>query len=388
MGRHYYMPQPYPDELIGSVFCRAGRHRGLSIKAMSVALFGTPRSRWTLLLSDRLREFSGSMGTPARELLFRHTVFPYVTAFMGAAETERLAVLLLGNNGYSLSTLDQSATIHPGIARYCAECLSADLDRFGESYWHRSHNLPLVTICPEHRMPLRGLPWAGRRSVGYSVTGPPTESTGNSLESSLQPNISAAISEFSIGLLTSRERRTPQSWAQCYRELTSARSFPLHQGTDLSSKSLLVGMREFYGEPFLRAVGLGFPIRGSAWPALMLRTGVTAPFITAKHVLLQVYLRQAQPPEKVEPQRPGRKTRDYAALDLLLAQHVNQVLSAQLRGARITVAELLSPAGHWQAFRHHRADMPRTAAAIATFKASELSIRQSGRRPRKSRHEN
>jgi hypothetical protein len=382
VGRHYYMPQPYPDELIGSVFCRAGLHRGLSIKAMSIALFGAPRAKWTLLLSDRLGEFCQAMGLSASELLFRHTVFPYTTAFMGPLETERLATLLLGNFGYSFARLNQSATVGGSAPRYCTACVAADRGAFGESYWHRSHNLPLVSVCPVHKIPLRHLSGASQTSMGCSVKGLPVESAGSVLEYWVPPSISTAISQLSFALLSSRVRLPPQTWAQTYRELAAAKGFPLHQGTDFSSQSILGGMREFYGEPLLSAVGLGFSMKSSAWPALMLRKSVCTPFVTVKHVVLQAYLQNATPTKVAAPRTIARRGRDYVALDSLVAQCIEQLLATLPPGARITVAKLLTEVGYWQIYRRHRGEMPRTTEVLELFKSSELAERRSTPRPR------
>ncbi|USE35000.1 TnsD family Tn7-like transposition protein [Endozoicomonas sp. SCSIO W0465] len=37
--------------------------------------------------------------------------------------------------------------------RYCPECLQKDKETYGVSYWHRSHQLPGVLVCPDHFVP-------------------------------------------------------------------------------------------------------------------------------------------------------------------------------------------------------------------------------------------
>ena len=37
----------------------------------------------------------------------------------------------------------------------CTDCIRADLDRYGISYWHREHQVPGVLRCARHRSPLR-----------------------------------------------------------------------------------------------------------------------------------------------------------------------------------------------------------------------------------------
>ena len=35
--------------------------------------------------------------------------------------------------------------------RYCPACVNRERSRFGEAYWHRSHQFPGVLICTEHK---------------------------------------------------------------------------------------------------------------------------------------------------------------------------------------------------------------------------------------------
>ena len=35
--------------------------------------------------------------------------------------------------------------------RYCPECAKADREKYGETYWHREHQIPRIRVCPKHR---------------------------------------------------------------------------------------------------------------------------------------------------------------------------------------------------------------------------------------------
>lgn len=375
------MPQPYPDELIGSVYIRAGRHRGLPTKSLSSVLFGSRRSHWPLLLSANLGQFSPAMGISSTELLRLHTVLPYATAFMAPEETIRLTKVVLGPEGRYLATLSHSATLGQSRIRYCDICVEADLERYGESYWHRSHNLPFVCDCPIHGTPLRQLS-KGKQKRGCSVTLPPDESSGTPVTNLLPPTVSDILTQSSLGLLDTQARQTPRAWLQTYRKLAQRQGFPI-QGSGFSNLSILTAMRDFYGSAFLQAFGLDFSTKGNPWPVTMLREGSNTCFVTAKHLLLQTFLQKASVPKLMPARQPGRRLRDYAVLDSATTKKLEKIIAAQPTGQRLTVSELLTRAGSWQVFRHHRGEMPKTAQAILTFKCSDLAERQAGRRPRK-----
>jgi hypothetical protein len=38
--------------------------------------------------------------------------------------------------------------------RYCPMCMEEDRSRYGTAYWHNAHNLPFVTHCTHHNVPL------------------------------------------------------------------------------------------------------------------------------------------------------------------------------------------------------------------------------------------
>lgn len=40
------------------------------------------------------------------------------------------------------------------VVGYCPSCRELDLERYGVTYWHRLHQLPIVFYCPTHAVPL------------------------------------------------------------------------------------------------------------------------------------------------------------------------------------------------------------------------------------------
>lgn len=175
MAKIYYLPEPYPDELIGSILVRAGRHLGHSIKRMH-DLFGLlPRCRWTLLFQNSLQPIAMALSKPPSELLFSHTPFPYVTAFLSQEHTTRLAHYYSLTSRTTSSALSQSVTTGGTFPRYCDACIDDDRRNFGEDYWHRRHNLPFVTRCWKHGLLLKT---SDRRTAGVSVIGLPHEQIG------------------------------------------------------------------------------------------------------------------------------------------------------------------------------------------------------------------
>ena len=363
MARRYYLPRPYPDELIWSTFIRASRHRGLREQVSSL---------WSCLPG-----FAETLGTTPRGVLHRHTTFPYVTAFMSQEETVRLACLLVSNASAIPVNLAQAPPKDGMGFRYCEACVEDDHHLYREAYWHRSHNLPFTQACSAHELTLKFLCDASSKTLRWAMPG---EGKSTRVPAPLSPAISREVGARSEQLLISRERLERDAWKQRYREAIEAKSLPRY-GHGLASVKLLSAFLDFYGEPFLAAHGLAFPLNGNAWPALMLRTGVSR-FVTSKHVLMQTFLQMTGGLQdaQCEYRRPGRPKPDFRAMDQQFALSLRKQLSKQkVVGPRMTVAELLVASGIGRKFSRNRARLPVTAALVAEYEKSEQQAKKFGR---------
>lgn len=320
------------------------------------------------------------MSIQAEDLLYRHTIFPYSTARMGRNETDRLAKNIIELGGKSIVVLVQSASVGKGAPRYCRSCIIEDLRQRGESYWHRQHNVPFIQRCNIHGELLLAIP--AKKSAAFTVTRLPEECEGLLVRELLPESISSVLMQLSIDCLENLDRREELDWRRGYRQLAEMKGFP-RQGTGLSSLSVLSAFQQFYGDELLESAGLNYPpTEFNAWPVLLLRSGFEIATTTARHLLMQVFLEFSDSPALIpSATQPGRKPRDIARTDELLAQKVQEVIASLSTGTRITVTELLKHAGGWGVFKHRRLEMPRTNQLVLDFRLTDFSERQAGRRP-------
>jgi len=79
---------------------------------------------------------------------------PFWLAFTSATEARhRINIDPASGKLTNLTTLGHR-NARPG-ARYCPSCLVEDITTYGEPYVHRSHQLPVATVCATHGVPLR-----------------------------------------------------------------------------------------------------------------------------------------------------------------------------------------------------------------------------------------
>lgn len=149
-----YLPHIYPDELVYSWFCRYYVHSGsLNHKLALNDLF--------CKRSDSLsKEFIGNLNPEAREriekemsmedVVLKHTMFSQYARFsMGKEQI--------------LKTLINKATVdvhklfpilpredNDRYLKYCPMCVIEDREQYGETYWHRIHQIRGVQVCTKH----------------------------------------------------------------------------------------------------------------------------------------------------------------------------------------------------------------------------------------------
>lgn len=381
------LPRPYPDEIVGSILLRGRRHLGLALKPFLTWVFQSRhgRSSCSFVLGPSLARVSSLCGLEPRELLVHHTVFPYIVAFLPAAQVERLERKLLlpqPRNPRSTAALAQNVLSSSPYRRYCPTCAREDQERYGETYWHRAHQLPAITLCTEHRTPLV------QTSIRLAVTSskaelslPPPSGTAH------QP--AEASTAKALALLDSTARvlqkplETVVNWCAQYQHMARVAGF-VHPSGDLATGRLAEALFHYYGSEALAELQCEMNLASTqTWPALLLRPGNKQPTSVVRHVLLDAFLRNHQDdkPQHVVPRKRKYPTRDYVALDQLAATRLRSLLAdVTAQGRRVTMSHLLHEIGIRSAYLHGSERFPRCHELLESFKRSDLSERQLGGR--------
>jgi len=377
-----YLPRPYPDELIGSVIARGIVHTGLPTKKYLFALLGRKVSTLSLFLPSGIKALAYDIALDAEEVLWRHTDFPYVTAFMALSEINRLkdkTLQLASSREQSLSSLVKSVTQGLRSLKFCPKCCTEELKQHGESYWHRQHNLPTVVICPRHRT---GLVEVNTPTVpmAFGIGQPHHHKT---IASSLGARLCIA-SDLAIRAGQLFEPRVEDvRWMDLYRTAAYNVGYSLMSG-DVAGRQLAEDLRNHFGSKFLSDLACPVDIEArSPWPARMLRSATSDHFSPTKHLLLQSFLASASKGDKhLNYAKPGKETRNYHHLDAILALHMRRtMLLAQAQHVRLRVQQLADGSELWPSFRHHRDLFPLSCLVLEEFRRSDVAERQAGRRP-------
>lgn len=155
----YYFPQPYPDELFYSILARySKRTPEINNTVVIHSLFNTKLNSLgksiPFGISNVLAQLKIFSFPSENEIIRNHTLFYFYTNFISPViRKEKYKELLYGSvqgdkrkrlNGI---TLANSSTNF----RFCPNCMDEDIEKYGETYWRTSFQLPTVFICQKHK---------------------------------------------------------------------------------------------------------------------------------------------------------------------------------------------------------------------------------------------
>ncbi|WP_419877521.1 TnsD family Tn7-like transposition protein [Brevibacillus centrosporus] len=261
----HYFPTPYPDELLYSVFARYHVwSRNRSCKATIKDLFGRDTVTAVIDFPNNLRMVCDQLSTESiltpEYLVQHHTLFPLFRPFLPEKRVTQILQVMKGE-GYGkrqnihlkIGVMGSDISI-PQFLRYCKECFYNDIDKYGEPYWHRSHQVPGVIVCATHRTPLREstVAWSSRQNKQGFIS--LTEDKMNNKEQLEFQSIHEHAYELAdeVHWLLQHELRTNglENMRAYYIEKLKRRGLATHSGR-ARQKYLFNSLLEHYGVAYL-----------------------------------------------------------------------------------------------------------------------------------------
>lgn len=151
-----FMPVIYPDELVYSWFCRYYVHSGYPNNKMALEdilynRHNNPSKEFLGHLNPEMVQVIRNM-YPIDKLVLEHTMFPQYARFIKCTK-KKDALYHLGNDFCDAHLL---FTILPRseedkYLKYCPVCASEDREQYGETYWHRKHQIRNMNVCTKHK---------------------------------------------------------------------------------------------------------------------------------------------------------------------------------------------------------------------------------------------
>lgn len=151
-----YFPEIYEDELVYSTLSRFYVHGGyLHYKDAGKELFykvqGSVDKEFVKWIKSAIVELLTKHMT-FEELLERHTMYPFYGRFIDSDRRNKAFQALMAMDG-DFSKLFGAPQPRKGkhrYMRYCPLCVGDDRKKYGETYWHRIHQLADIDLCAVH----------------------------------------------------------------------------------------------------------------------------------------------------------------------------------------------------------------------------------------------
>lgn len=146
----------YDDELIYSQLARYAVRTGyVSYKAVANELFhnggARPHAEYFIKFTPEAFE-AITQNISFEDVIMRHTMYPYYARFY-PRDIKKAAFEDLMQMGGGIRNMLTGSLRRYGedrFLRYCPMCVKEDKEKYGETYWHRTHQLPSVKVCPKH----------------------------------------------------------------------------------------------------------------------------------------------------------------------------------------------------------------------------------------------
>ena len=163
-----------------------------------------------------------------------------------------------GGNIHTTAGVMASAIFAPQYFRFCPECLQKDLDKHGETYWHRLHQIQGVIFCPVHKITLQNsqIPIQGFNKHQYEAATESNCQTGdlklNYSQTAIKQliNLAQDIAQLLENTYTSR---TLEWFTKRYQTLLIERGYANVSGR-VKQEKLIDDFLYFYDAEFLEII--------------------------------------------------------------------------------------------------------------------------------------
>lgn len=150
-----FFPTPYPGEWWYSILCRYHVRSGnTSVQATNRELFcgRSTANLGKLFPNQTVQEVVSQVPDQVLTIenaLLNHTLFNYYMRFFSLEYKKKAFETLRNGEGLSGTVWSIFSSINWTL-RYCPCCVEEDIKKYGESYWHREHQIPEMRTCPKH----------------------------------------------------------------------------------------------------------------------------------------------------------------------------------------------------------------------------------------------
>lgn len=294
-----HLPRPYQDELLYSVITRYCFYLDINVGSFACLAFQKKTIRLRADLPGSLQKIAEKTyllwGLSGEDVMNELTLFPYYAPFLPQKSAQKkIAGLIDGGYGsVGLIGVNSFRVKSPLFLRYCQECRSIDIAKYGETYWHRVHQLPGALVCAEHATPLVNS--TALIQPQRSESGDATTMTDDILindvhfdgrEHFLATMVAIHCKKLLLKLNSAWETN---NLSKAYRDAALERGFCKIPGI-FSPDGFRSAFKDFYSKRFLDIIGIS--TNSDSWITTLFHMDRRQKTHPLEHILVQVFLEQ------------------------------------------------------------------------------------------------
>ncbi|MCD8329550.1 MAG: TniQ family protein [Lachnospiraceae bacterium] len=149
-------PEVYTDELVYSWFARYSVKSGhVSYRYVAEELYQSRTNRPDFEFYNCLTTTAYNILTkekPIEKIIMEHTMFPCYGRFISKERKNKAfqSLVEMQGNYNNLLPIPKRKSDADRYLRYCPMCAESDREQYGETYWHRNHQLMGINVCSVH----------------------------------------------------------------------------------------------------------------------------------------------------------------------------------------------------------------------------------------------
>ena len=168
-----FLPKAYPDELLYSRLSRYHQRSGY-VRHISTAEDIYQAGKATHPSIEFVNKYTDdamawlTKDVPWETVVEKHTMYPAYIRFLPLCRRKEAVEGVIVQDGNWKNLMHLHASDEKRYLRYCPLCAEEDRETYGETYWHRGHQIPHIRVCHKHGVFLSSsiIPIASKTSSG------------------------------------------------------------------------------------------------------------------------------------------------------------------------------------------------------------------------------
>lgn len=168
-----FLPKAYPDELLYSRLSRYHQRSGY-VRHISTAEDIYQAGKATHPSIEFVNKYTDdamawlTKDVPWETVVEKHTMYPAYIRFLPLCRRKEAVEGVIVQDGNWKNLMHLRASDEKRYLRYCPLCAEEDRETYGETYWHRGHQIPRIRVCHKHGVFLSSsiIPIASKKSFG------------------------------------------------------------------------------------------------------------------------------------------------------------------------------------------------------------------------------